>query len=53
MPKMTVGELKEALDNFGNHLQVVLSTDGGEYEEFSAGAGADGDGVALCVLEND
>jgi hypothetical protein len=27
MPGMTVGELKEALDNFGDHLKVIVEID--------------------------
>jgi len=48
---MTVGELKELLDDYGDHLTVVISTHNAEYERFDVDSGTDEAGMTAVVLE--
>ena len=50
---MTVQELVEALDDFGDHINVVIEWDEDSTETFSLDTGTDGDGAAACVIRVD
>lgn len=47
---MTVGELKELLDDYGDHLNVVIEWDEDTTELFDVDSGRDSDGVGACVI---
>jgi hypothetical protein len=47
---VNVQELKEALDNYGDHLPVVIEHRDKEYAEFDVTSGDDTDGNVAVVL---
>lgn len=47
---MTVKELIEELQDFGDHIPVVVYDDGNKREIWALVAGNDDNGVAACVI---
>jgi hypothetical protein len=47
---MTVQELVEALDAFGDHITVIIEWDEDYTEAFELATGTDADGAAACVI---
>jgi hypothetical protein len=48
--EMTVKELREALEGYGDHLEVQIEIYSGQLEIASVGTGTADDGEAICLI---